>query len=62
MTLTQIRSGAKGNTTITEGLSNCTVTSFSGGTSEGGINSSQDVGTLETKYTDRFDDKTYYTS
>jgi len=43
-------------------LSNCTSTSFTGGTSEGGVNSSQDVGVLETKYTDRFDDKTYYTS
>ena len=60
LTLTQLRSGAKGNTTITEGLSNCTKTDFTGGTSEGGINSSQDVGTLETKYTNRFDDPRYY--
>ena len=60
LTLTQIRPGAKGNTTITEGLSNCTSTSFTGGTSEGGVNSSQDVGVLETKYTNRFDEPRYY--
>ena len=62
LTLTQIRPGSNGNTTITENLTNVTKTNFSGGTSEGGINSSQDVAVLETKYTDRFDDKTYYTS
>jgi hypothetical protein len=60
LTLTQTTPGSRGNTTITEGLSNCTKTDFSGGTFEGGVNSSQDVGTLETKYTNRFDDPRYY--
>ena len=60
LTLTQTNPGSQGDTTITEGLSNCTVTNFSGGTHEGGVNTSQDVGTLETKYTSRFDDPRYY--
>ena len=60
LTLTQTNPGSQGDTTITEGLSNCTVTNFSGGTHEGGVNTSQDVGTLETKYTSRFDDHRYY--
>jgi hypothetical protein len=63
LTLTQIRPGSKGNTAITGTIdTNVAKTDFSGGTSEGGVNSSQDVATLEAKYTTRFDDKTYYTS
>ena len=52
--------GAKGNTTITEGLSNCTKTDYSGGTSESGVNDARIVSGLETKYTNRFDDPRYY--
>ena len=60
LTLTQMQPGAKGNTTITEGLSNCTKTDFSGGTSESGVNDARIVSGLETKYTNRFDDPRYY--
>tara|TARA_R100000008_G_scaffold73482_1_gene51968 strand:+ start:695 stop:1264 length:570 start_codon:yes stop_codon:yes gene_type:complete len=60
LTLTQMKPGTRGNTTITEGLSNCTKTDFSGGTSESGVNDARLVAGLETKYTDRFDDPRYY--
>ena len=61
LTLTQIRPGSKGNTAITGTIdTNVVKTDFSGGTSEGGVNSSQDVGVLETKYTNRFDEPRYY--
>ena len=61
LTLTQLKPGAKGNTTITGTIdTNVTKTNFTGGTSEGGVNSSQDVGVLETKYTSRFDKPRYY--
>ena len=63
LTLTQIRPGSKGNTAITGTIdTNVAKTDFSGGTAEGGVNTSQDVAVLEAKYTGRFDDKTYYTS
>ena len=62
LTLTQMKPGVKGNTTITEGLSNCTVVTFAGGTSESGVNDASLVTGLDAKYTNRFDDKTYYTS
>ena len=60
LTLTQMKPGTKGNTTITEGLSNCTKTDFSGGTEESGVNDARLVAGLETKYTNRFDDPRYY--
>jgi len=62
LTLTQLKPGIRGNTTITEGLSNCTVVSFAGGTYESGVNDASLVTGLDTKWTARFDDKTYYTS
>ena len=62
LTLTQLKPGIRGNTTITEGLSNCTVVSFTGGTYESGVNDASLVTGLDTKWTARFDDKTYYTS
>ena len=60
LTLTQLRPGAKGNTAITEGLTNCTKTDFAGGTHEAGINDASTVSGLETKWTARFDDTRYY--
>ena len=62
LTLTQMKPGTKGNTTITEGLTDATKTDFSGGTSEAGVNDARLVTGLDTKYTNRFDDKSYYTS
>ena len=62
LTLTQLYSGAIGHTTITSGLANATKTDFSGGTNEAGINDATWVTGLESKYTNRFDDKSYYTS
>lgn len=60
LTLTQLKPGIKGNTTITEGLSNCTVVTFAGGTSESGVNDARLVTGLDTKWTTRFDDPRYY--
>lgn len=60
LTLTQMQPGSKGNTTITEGVSNCTKTDFSGGTSESGVNDARLVTGLDTKWTARFDDPRYY--
>ena len=62
LTLTQMKPGIRGNTTITEGLTDATKTDFSGGTSEAGVNDASLVTGLDTKWTARFDDKTYYTS
>jgi hypothetical protein len=60
LTLTQLKPGIKGNTTITEGLSNCTKTNFSGGTSESGVNDARLVTGLDTKWATRFDNPRYY--
>ena len=60
LTLTQLKPGVKGNTTITEGLTNCTVVTFAGGTSESGVNDASSVTGLETKWTAKFDDTRYY--
>ena len=63
LTLTQLKPGVKGNTAITGTIdTNVTKTDFSGGTSESGVNDARLVSGLETKYTNRFDDKSYYTS
>ena len=63
LTLTQLKPGVKGNTAITGTIdTNVTKTDFSGGTSESGVNDARLVTGLDTKWTDRFDDKTYYTS
>ena len=59
LTLTQMKPGTKGNTTITEGLTDATKTDFTGGTNEAGINNSTDIDALETSYTTRFDDRNY---
>lgn len=49
-----------GNTAITGTIdTNVTKTDFTGGTNEAGINNSNDIDSLETSYTNRFDDRNY---
>lgn len=68
LTLTQASSdntanrGSDGETTITSSLTNVTKTNFGGAALGGGVNTAADIGVLETKWTGRFDDKTYYTT
>ncbi len=63
LTLTQLKPGIRGNTSITGTIdTNVVKTDFSGGTHESGVNDASLVTGLDTKWTARFDDKTYYTS
>ena len=60
LTLTQLHEGTAGNTSITGTIdTNVTKTDFTGGTNEAGINNSDDIDSLETSYTNRFDDRNY---
>lgn len=60
LTLTQLHEGVAGNTAITGTIdTNVTKTDFTGGTNEAGINNSNDIDSLETSYTNRFDDRNY---
>ena len=61
LTLTQMKPGSRGNTSIGGTIdTNVVKTNFSGGTYESGVNDASLVTGLDTKWTTRFDDPRYY--